>query len=238
MSDIRVLFEDKDIVALSKPAGVVVHHDAAHAEGTLVDWFLARYPDSQNVGDPLRPGVVHRLDKDTSGVLLFAKTNTAYHHLKKLFEEGNIKKTYIALVVGSPKNDSGAINAPIARSTKHFEKRVVGGKQGREREAVTDWKVRERLVPSSSRDSYTVLEVRPRTGRTHQIRSHLAYIGYPVACDKLYGGKRYMCPPGLTRQFLHASTLEFSLPSGAHLSVEAGLPQDLEQALKELRLKN
>ena len=246
MGEIKVLYEDEDLVAISKPAGVVVHHDAQHQSGTVADWFLEYYPRGKDIGDPDRPGVVHRLDRDTSGALLLAKTVEAYSYLKKLFQEGKIKKTYLALVVGSPKNDNGVIDAPIARSTKHFERRVVGGKQGRAREAITEYKVLERFRLSGDRisgnDECTLLEVSPKTGRTHQIRSHLAFIGHPVACDRLYGGKRYACHERaegqpLARQFLHASMLEFTLPSGSHLRIEDELPADLEGALAELREK-
>jgi 23S rRNA pseudouridine1911/1915/1917 synthase len=184
-----------------------------------------------------------------------ARTQSAHEYLKKLFQacpergqrDGGVKKTYLALVVGSVKKDSDIINAPIARSTKHFEKRVVGGKQGRSREAITHYKVIERFYGSSAsmeaelpKGGYTLLEVSPKTGRTHQIRSHLAHIGHPIACDKLYGGRRYACPElvegqPLARQFLHAASIEFISPSGAKMHFDVPLPEDLAQALKLLR---
>jgi len=233
MAEFPILYEDGDIVAISKPAGVVVHPDHQYKEGTVVDWLRCRYPGIENVGENVtRPGVVHRLDKDTSGVLVLVKTEAAHRFLKEAFQKGEIQKTYLALVLGRVREEHGVIDAPIARSTKHFEKRVVGGKQGREREAITEYRIREHFG-----EAYTLLEVRPRTGRTHQIRSHLAFLGNPVVCDKLYSGKRYICPHGLGRQFLHASSLELTLPSGGRVRIEADLPPDLERCLKELRVK-
>lgn len=230
MSGISVIFEDEDIIALSKPVGVVVHHDLRHVSGTIVDWLRAERPSVVGVGeDPERPGIIHRLDKDTSGLLLVAKNQQSFLYLKGLFQSGNIRKTYLALVAGHVKNESGIIDAPIARSTKHFEKRVVGGKQGRARAAVTEYQVRERY-----REEYTLVEVRPKTGRTHQIRSHMAHIGHPVACDALYGGRRYQCPGTLGRQFLHAWVLEFTAPNGSGMRLAAELPPDLEGALGQL----
>ena len=239
MHEIEVIFEDKDLLALNKPVGIVVHHDPHHTDGTIVDWLMKKYPKIKSVGDPERPGIVHRLDKETSGVLLVAKTQPAFEYFKKLFHDGGIKKTYLALVVGSVKSDSGVIDAPIARSTKHFEKRVVGGKQGRAREALTEYKVLERFGGSSDATvgatSYTLVEVSPKTGRTHQIRSHMAHIGHPVVCDKLYGGKRFVCPAGLARQFLHAQSILFVGPEDTKHEVEAPLAPDLSAALKVLR---
>ena len=233
MAEFPILYEDGDIVAISKPAGVVVHPDHQYKEGTVVDWMLRRYPGIESVGEnATRPGVVHRLDKDTSGVLVLVKTEAAHRFLKEAFQKGEIQKTYLALVLGRVREEHGVIDAPIARSTKHFEKRVVGGKQGREREAITEYRVCERFG-----EVYTFLEVHPRTGRTHQIRSHLAFLGNPVVCDKLYSGKRYVCPHGLERQFLHASSLELTLPSGGRVRIEADLPPDLDHCLKELRTK-
>lgn len=230
MGEIRILYEDADIICLYKPAGVVVHHDARHMTGTIVDWVGEHYQDIRGVGDPERPGIVHRLDKDTSGALLIARTQGSFEYLKKLFQTGGIQKTYTALVVGSVRNDTGVIDEPIARSTKHFEKRVVGGKQGRAREAVTEYRVTERFG-----EEYTLLDAMPKTGRTHQIRSHLAHLGYPIVGDKLYGGKRYMTLPGLERQFLHAFSLDFTSPEGKAIHIEAPLAPDLVDVLKQLR---
>ena len=229
MDDIKILFENDDFVAIAKPAGLVMHHDDHHTSGTLVDWLLEKFPNIKNVGeDPSRPGIVHRLDKDTSGVVLVAKTNDAFLYCKDLLKKREVKKTYLALVVGIIKDERGMIDAPIARSTKNFQKRVVGGKQGRSRDAVTEYEVVERL------DGYTLVKAFPKTGRTHQIRSHMAHVGYPIACDALYGGKLYQCPAGLGRQFLHAYSLEFQAPSGDGLHIECELAADLKAALEVL----
>ncbi|MEK7649760.1 MAG: RluA family pseudouridine synthase [Patescibacteria group bacterium] len=230
MEEPKVIYEDDDVLALDKPAGIVVHHDATHTSGTVVDWLLENRPEVKGVGEsPDRPGIVHRLDKDTSGVLLVAKNQDAFLYIKKLFQSGGIEKKYQTLVIGEMKDESGIVNEPIARSTKNFQKRVVGGGQGRSREAITHYHVLERLP------DYTLVEASPKTGRTHQIRSHLAHIGYPVACDKLYGGKRYICPTGLGRQFLHAYSLIFDAPSGKKLELVSPLPKDLADALRVLR---
>lgn len=236
MNTPEVIHEGADFVVLAKPAGMVVHHDAQHTSGTVVDWLLEHYPDVRGVGENAeRPGIVHRLDQDTSGALIVARTQEMHQYLKKLFQTGGVTKVYQALVVGNVKNDSGIINAPIARSTKNFARRVVGGKQGRSREAITEYKVRERL--SAEEGDFTLLDVFPKTGRTHQIRSHFAHLGYPVACDALYGGKRFVCPSGLGRQFLHAFSLEYVAPNGTRAYFEAPLPEDLVRCLKGLHGK-
>jgi 23S rRNA pseudouridine1911/1915/1917 synthase len=230
-NNIEIIYEDEDILALSKPAGIVVHHDAKHISDTIVDWLLKKYPNLKGVGDdPERPGIVHRLDKDTSGVLIVARNQKTFLYLKNLFQTGGVQKIYLALVVGFVKKDSDIINAAIARSTKYFEKRVVGGKQGRSREAITEYHVRERF-----KEEYTLLDVSPKTGRTHQIRSHMAHIGHPIACDKLYGGRLFVCPAGLERQFLHAVSIEFVSPSGAQMHFDVPLAEDLEKCLTVLR---
>lgn len=200
----QIIYEDKDLIALNKPPGV------------NFDWVLSEKPE-------LIP--VHRLDKDTSGIILFAKNAGVAEYLKNLFQNHKIQKTYLVMVVGNVKNDRGVIDLPIGRSRKTPLKRVaVGNKRGKIREAVTKYKVTQRF------NDFTLVEAYPQTGRTHQIRSHFAAIGHPVACDKLYSGKRFICPAGLKRQFLHASALEFTLPGGSRLRLEADLPEDLENA--------
>ena len=204
----NIIYEDKDLVALNKPAGVDF------------DWALAEKSE-------LLP--VHRLDKDTSGVILFAKNEKAAEYLKKLFQSREIKKTYLTLVSGEIKDKEGKIELSIGRSKKTPLKRVaIGEKRGKIREAVTEYKVLKRL------EEFTLVEVYPKTGRTHQIRSHFAAIGHPVVCDKLYAGKRFACPAGLSRQFLHAFSLELTLPSGTRTRLEAELPVDLEKVLQKL----
>ena len=204
----NIIYEDLDILALNKPAGV------------NFDWALEDRPE-------LIP--VHRLDKDTSGVILFAKNEKAEEYLRGLFKNREIKKTYLTLVVGEIKNKEGKIELSIGRSKRTPLKRVaIGEKRGKIREAVTGYKVLKRF------DGFTLAEASPKTGRTHQIRSHFAAIGHPVVCDKLYAGKRFVCPAGLSRQFLHAFSLELTLPSGTRTRLEAELPVDLEKVLQKL----
>lgn len=210
--DAEVIYQDKNLAALNKPPGV------------LFDWVLEKEQAAD--GRELIP--VHRLDKDTSGVILFAKNQETADYLKSLFEGRKIKKTYITLVVGRVKDRTGTIELALARSKKDFKKRVAFGKQGKERAAKTDYKVLKYI------GDYTLLEAYPKTGRTHQIRSHFSAIGHPVACDSLYGGKRFLCPAGLNRQFLHAASIEFGASSGEVLRLDAELPPDLAGVLERL----
>jgi 23S rRNA pseudouridine1911/1915/1917 synthase len=229
----QIIYEDQDIAVVNKPAGMNVHHDAHHTTGTLVDFALARWPEMAPVGDEpaLRPGIVHRLDKDTSGVIVLAKTPAAFEYLKGLFQRHEIVKKYLALVVGELKTKEGTIEAPIGRGHKDPTRRAVSEQaRGKMREAITHYKVVRRFG-----EKFTLLEVTPETGRTHQIRVHLASIKHPVLGDRLYGGKYLsQCPPALTRQFLHAASLELTLPSGIRLKFEAELPADLDAALAGL----
>ena len=237
-NNFKIVYEDDDILAVLKPAGIVVHQDSHHKGNTLIDEILRQYPQIKNVGDPsassrqenLRPGIVHRLDKDTSGILLIAKNQRSFLFFKKAFQEKKIEKRYFALVVGIVKKEKGVIDLPIGRGYKEPTLRVSRGKmRGTIREALTEYRVKKRFP------EYTLLELIPKTGRTHQIRSHLSAIGHPVICDKLYSGKRFVCPFGLARQFLHAFSLEFRAPSGARLRLEAELPEDLKKVLEGLQ---
>lgn len=204
----EVIYEDRDLVAVNKPAGV------------NFDWAQGSRPDFL---------VVHRLDKETSGVILFAKNEKTEVYLRDLFKTRKIQKTYKVLVVGKVKDNSGKIELSIGRSKKTPLKRVaIGERRGKIREAVTEYSVLERF------NNFTFLEAMPKTGRTHQIRSHFSAIGHPVVCDKLYSGKRFICPAGLSRQFLHASSIEFSLPSAAKIKLEADMPEDLTRVLQEI----
>ncbi|MDP3051927.1 MAG: RNA pseudouridine synthase [bacterium] len=192
--------------------------------------------------DKTRPGIVHRLDKDTSGVLIVAKNQPTFEFLKKQFAERKIKKTYIALVVGELKNKTGVINLPIGRSKTPLRRLASEKARGKLREAVTEYKMLEffdigcQKSPTSDAGNgkFTLIEVYPKTGRTHQIRAHFKAIGHPLACDKLYS-KKPACPFGLSRQFLHAYSLELILPGGSRNRFEADLPDDLKHVLMELR---
>lgn len=229
MEDIKIIYEDDDILAVNKPAGLLVHNVSSSKihDSSLVDWLIEKYPEIKKVGeDSERPGIVHRLDKDTSGILLVAKNQKTFEYLKSQFQERKIKKKYIALVEGVIKGDEGTINLPIAKSKGDFRKKTSVGKMvGKEREATTEYKVLKKF------SKYTLVEVFPKTGRTHQIRVHFKAIGHPIVCDKLYGPKKQVCPSGLTRQFLHANALEFNLLDGSRIQLEADLPLDLQNTL-------
>lgn len=231
---INIVYEDRDILALDKPAGIVIHPDKHHKVRTLIQEVIEKYPEIKNVGENKeRPGVVHRLDKDTSGIILIAKNQEAFLYLKNIFQERKIEKKYIVLVVGRLKEKEGVIDLPIARAKKDPTKRVAVGKtRGQEREAKTEYKVLEYLTDGEQQ--YSLCEARPLTGRTHQIRTHFAAMGYPVVCDRLYAGKKYICLNSLKRHFLHAKSLEFISPSGARLLLEAALAEDLQKVLDKL----
>lgn len=228
--DIAMIHEDRDFLVLDKPAGVAVHSGAGVKSKTLTDWLAARYPEVKNVGDDprLRPGIVHRLDKDTSGVIVVARNQKTFEALKQLFQSRRVEKTYLALVVGTPKKRSGIIDAPIGRSLRVRVKRATGAGASSARAALTRFRLLERL------GAYSLLEVKPKTGRMHQIRVHLASIGLPIVGDAVYGGSAGKLP-GLSRQFLHAFSLSFSYPEGRRWHFESSLPEDLAACLAKLR---
>lgn len=234
---IKVLYEDPNILAIDKPAGISVHEDGRTKGKTITDWVLKNYPKMKNVGEPMgdiiRPGVVHRLDRDTSGVLLLAKNQKAYEFLKNQFQNREIKKIYNVVVEGFVKNDHDVINKPIGRSPKDFRRRLAGrGAKGELKEAITEYIVLKRFVDKNIK--FTYLEVRPKTGRTHQIRVHMKFINHPVACDPLYNAEGN-CPKGFKRLALHAKSIEFNLPAGRQgdlkgktVKVESPLPKEFK----------
>jgi 23S rRNA pseudouridine1911/1915/1917 synthase len=222
-----VLYEDVNVLIVNKPAGMAVHPGAGHAEGTLVHAVLAHDPSMHGVGGVERPGVVHRLDKDTSGVIVLAKNDDALHWLQRQFQDRKVVKTYLALVDGSPPSPSGRVEAPIGRDPFH-RKRMAIVAEGRGRVAVSEYSTRERF------GRHTLLEVHPVTGRTHQVRLHCAFLGCPVAGDKVYGHQKPSI--NLHRHFLHAWKLQLVLPSDAQVKeFSASLPPELEQTLASLR---
>lgn len=237
----EIIYQDKDVIAINKPAGMSMHPDRFHAGDTLADFLVENYPEVKHVGDisalpdqGYRAGIVHRLDKDTSGIMIVARTQEAFDFFKKQFQERLVKKEYSALVVGRVKNKTGVISLSIGRSKNDPTKRIAkGSMRGKIREAVTEYKVQEYFF--SDGKEYTLLVVFPKTGRTHQVRTHFKAIEYPVVCDKLYAGKRFICPFGLSRQFLHANAIELTLPSGSRIRLEAELAEDLNIVLKGLR---
>lgn len=224
-----VIYEDANVIVINKPAGMVVHPGAGNPDGTLVNAALHRWPELATVGEPGRPGVVHRLDKDTSGIIMLAHNPTAYIWLVKQFKSRKTEKTYLALVDGCPPSPVGRIETSIARDEKHRQKMAVAY-EGKGRSAVTEYRT------LAEYNEHTLLEVMPLTGRTHQIRVHLAFIGVPVAGDRVYGRKRTSLE--IPRFFLHAQKLRLALP-GQTLPSEfcAPLPKDLELALSNLEVK-
>jgi len=231
---IKVLYEDKDILAIEKPSGISVHSDGRTKEKTITDWVLKNYPKMKNVGEPMgeidRPGIVHRLDRETSGVLLLAKNQKAHEFLKNQFAEREIKKTYIAIVDGWVKLDHGVINKPIGRSPSDFRRRLAGrGARGELRDAITEYKVIERFI--NIKNKFTYLEIKPKTGRTHQIRVHMKFLNHPVACDSLYNPKG-VCPKSISRLALHAKSIEFKDLKGKTIKVESTIPKEFKKVLE------
>ena len=256
---LTVLYEDDDVIAINKPAGMVVHPAAGNATGTLVNALLAYSSDIAEVGDEQRPGIVHRLDKETSGILLAAKTAAAYRDLQAQFKTRTIQKIYLALCVGRVEPSRGLIKKPIARDPSHRQRMAVvaGG-----REATTDYVVQDYfetgesdrgsgeggdevdahspfltplMIPSNA--VYSLLRIHPETGRTHQIRVHLASMGFPIVGDELYGATRRdaLSRALAPRHMLHASELRFEQPSSRKaIKLYAAIPEDMTRVIAEL----
>lgn len=221
-----IIYEDKDIIVVNKPKGMVVHPGNGNPDGTLVNAIMAICKNSlSGIGGEIRPGIVHRLDKDTSGIIIVAKNDKAHINLSEQIKDHKVKKTYIALVKGIVKENTATINMPIGRSEKDRIKMAVT-KKGKE--AITHFKVLKRY------DKYTLLQVNIETGRTHQIRVHLSQIGYPIVGDEVYSkGKNEWNIKG---QCLHAKSLEFVHPTtGEKMYLEAPLPEYFEKILEELK---
>lgn len=221
-----IIFEDQNVIVVNKPAGMVVHPAAGHSTGTLVHAALAHAPQMEGISGEKRPGVVHRLDKDTSGLILLAKNDAALHALQEQFRARKVEKVYLALVDGKPPTPTGRIEAPVGRNpAERRQMAVVPPEKGRE--AVSEYSTRQSFA------QHTLLEVHPLTGRTHQIRLHLRFVGCPVTGDTVYGRKKPSLP--LDRHFLHAWRLTIRLPGESQArTFEAPLPGELEHTLKEL----
>jgi 23S rRNA pseudouridine1911/1915/1917 synthase len=226
---LEIIYEDQRLMVVNKPAGMVVHPAAGHASGTLVNAALAHDPSMEGIGGERRPGVVHRLDKDTSGLILLAKDERMHHYLQDQFRLRKVKKEYLAMVDGAPPTPSGRIEAPVGRDVKDRKRMaVISSEKGRD--AVSEYNSLETFR------AHTYLSVRPVTGRTHQIRLHLAFIGCPVVGDTVYGKAKPSLP--VRRQFLHAARLRLQLPEEENeSSFHAPLPDDLLQVLNQLRLQ-
>jgi len=236
--NIEILYEDADMLVVNKPAGLVVHSDGKTDEPSLADWILEKYPETKEVGEPsrtregeiiYRPGIVHRLDRETSGVMLVAKTQKGFESLKKQFQEHEIKKEYHAFVYGEMKTDKGTIDRPIGRSNKDFRMwSAQRGARGELREAITEYKV------VSRKDGYSFVHVFPKTGRTHQIRVHFKAISNPLVSDSLYAPNRENTL-GFKRLALHSYQTTFTDISGAIQTVTAPYPEDFAGALAVLQ---
>ncbi|HYV34027.1 MAG TPA: RluA family pseudouridine synthase [Candidatus Limnocylindria bacterium] len=230
---LKILYNNHGLLIIDKPAGMTVHPGAGFKGETLASALLFMFKDIHLVGEDHRPGIVHRLDKETSGVILVATTPEMYEHLKDAFLERKVKKEYIALVYGKLEKSYGFIETPIGKSKSDFRKQTtknpVEGK-----EAITEYKVLEELRHGV--DIYTLIRVKLHTGRTHQIRVHLNSIGNPLMGDSLYGNKKTVLK-GLDRQFLHAKKIEVQLPSKTWIEAESELADDLKDVLKSLGSK-
>lgn len=232
--DIKTIYEDKDVLVVDKPARVIVFPEGISKEKTLINYLVEKNPELAKVGTPPRFGIVHRIDKDTSGVLLVAKTSEALIFLQKCFKNREVSKKYVCLVEGDVKED-GKIHNLLARSSGDPRKQTVYQKNDSlapksAREAITEYKVLKKY-----RD-FTLLEVNIKTGRKHQIRAHFAHLQHPIAGDKLYKFKNSKSPEGLTRQFLHAKYLKITLPNSQVKELESDLPEELKNVLENLKI--
>ncbi len=229
---VTVLYEDVDMLAVDKPAGLVVHADGRTKEATLADWVLKKYPALKDVGGMhtldagryvSRAGILHRLDRETSGVMVIAKNDETFYFLQRQFLDHSIEKTYNAFVVGELERSEGIIDLPIGRSRSDFRQWTTGkDARGTLRKAITNYRVLKHVR------GFSFLELRPGTGRTHQLRVHLKAVGHPIVCDKRYGSA---CMLGFKRLALHARAIRFLDPSGKELSIESPLPTDFTVAL-------
>ncbi|MBA3062507.1 MAG: RluA family pseudouridine synthase, partial [Atribacteria sp.] len=218
-----IIYEDEYLVVVNKPADMIVHPAGKIRSGTLVNALLYHCQDSlSGIGGVIRPGIVHRLDKDTSGLMVAAKNDFAHLDLSRQIKDHQVTKKYIALVHGNLRDDSGIIDAPIGRSLKNGKKMAVT--EGKSREAITQFKVLKRF------SGYTLVEATLRTGRTHQIRVHLAFIGYPIVGDQLYGHRKQGL--NISRQALHSHILGFVHPSSKkYMEFSAPLPKDMQELI-------
>lgn len=219
---LAIVYEDADLIVVNKPAGLTVHPGPGHASHTLVNAILARCPDLTGINGSVRPGIVHRLDKDTSGLIMIAKNETAQLGLSRQIKERTVTKKYLAVVKGAPEQPKGIINAPIARDPRNRQRMAIVADG---RSARTEYRILRPLR------GHSLVEATLITGRTHQIRVHFSSIGHPVLGDQVYGGRSAL----LERQFLHAAQLRFAQPrTGAAIDCEAPLPADLQTVLKSL----
>lgn len=234
----KIVYEDGNIIVIDKPSGLITHQkNIDDKQPSVVDWVIENYPKLKDIGEPFiasgtpvpRYGILHRLDKDTSGLLLIAKNNETFFAMKKQFQDHTIQKSYQTLVYGKPRQPSGVIDAPLGRIGMKRTTQIAGNKLIDGKESITGYKTLKNF------EKYTLLDVAPKTGRTHQIRVHLKSIGCPIAGDTVYSPKGWQKPNGLNRLFLHAYKLEFATPDGKALTIEADLPEDLQSVLNKLQ---
>lgn len=239
MPEIPIIFEDQDLLVINKPAGISVHPDGHNDMEAITDWVIKNYPEVEGVGEDMisangtkisRPGIVHRLDKDTSGVLVIAKNQPTFLELKEKFKNHEVEKMYQAIVYGEVKRDQGVIDLPIGRSKNDPRKRVASAQaHGKLREAITRYEAAEKFK------GYTLLKLFPKTGRTHQLRVHLKAIGYPIVGDVLYSSSNSTTAPTITRQALHASSIRFNTKKAGQMTFEAPLPEDMLATIDYLK---
>lgn len=237
--EFSLVHEDSSLLIINKPPGLVIHPAPGHSSGTLVHGLLEHCPDLSGIGGVLRPGIVHRLDKDTSGLMVVAKNEYVHGYLSELFKEGNVDKRYLALVHGRIRGESGQIDRPIARHPRRRKEMAVVPEKGKR--ALTLWKKKEEIG-----DCFTLLDVTLKTGRTHQIRVHLSHAGHPIVGDKVYGHRaawwKGHCPqamsivPQIKRQMLHSGYLGFIHPeSESYCEFKADPPEDMDEIIMEIK---
>jgi 23S rRNA pseudouridine1911/1915/1917 synthase len=234
--NIKILFETPDLLIVSKPAGLRTHGDGKSNVPTVVDWILRERPLISGVGENMevdgkmieRPGIVHRLDEETSGCLVIAKTQEAFEYLKQQFKDRTVSKEYHAFVWGHFKESKGVVDEPIGRSSGDFRRWQAGrGVRGEMRDAVTKWEVGTSFEDEAG-EKYSFMHLWPKTGRTHQLRVHMKYLQRPIVSDSLYGGKPGL---GFARVALHARTISFVAPDGERIAVTAPYPEDFQRAV-------
>ena len=235
--NLTTIYEDSNIIVINKPAGLITHQkNIDDKQPSVVDWVIQNYTELKDIGEPFiasgaevtRAGIVHRLDKDTSGLMIIAKNNETFFYFKHLFQTRKIKKHYLALVHGQPKNITGIISSPLGRIGMKRTTKIIGKKMIDQKEAETEYKTIKNY------GHFALLELTPKTGRTHQLRVHINSIGHPIAGDPVYGFKKLPPPPGLNRLFLHAYKLEFITPDGRALTLETDLPEDLQKVINNI----
>ncbi len=229
----KIIYEDKDLLVINKPSGMVVFPEGQTKDNTIIDALIEEYPELKSAGESPRYGIVHRLDKDTSGILLIAKNTESLIFLQKQFINRRVDKKYTALATGIIKEGFGEIKTLIGRAKTDKRKQKVyplsDTEEKGKREAITEFTTIKRF------NDFTLLEIKIKTGRRHQIRCHLSYLRHPVAGDKLYGFKDQIILEGLSRQFLHASYLKIQLPSGQYKEFNSELPEELQKVLDKLK---